>query len=82
MVTSLVGRRVGNFLPFLISRRKYVREDKKMWWVIGLHLFFICSAYIILGAIANPWSARMEETFLGMVNFLIPITNSKRRNGL
>lgn len=54
---------------------KAIREDKKRWIVVAFSFIFIVSAYILFG-VWNPVPARVEETLLGAVVYLMAILPS------
>ena len=52
---------------------------RKNWYVVGFTMVLLIAAYILFG-VWNPLpNARHEETFLGVLVYLMPIMNTKKK---
>jgi len=54
---------------------KAIRDDSKKWLVVGYTLVVIVSSYVLFGVL-NPVHARVEETLLGSLVYLMAILPS------
>lgn len=73
-IYGLTNAATGSFNGIMISHY----SDEKSWFIISFHAVLVVSAFIVFG-VWNPFnSARIEETVLGCIVFLLPIMSAKK----